>query len=460
MQSRILICLVSVAILSATMGAFPGAVAAADQNWKAGVAKVVITPETPMWMSGYSSRDHVAEGTLHDLWAKCLVLEDPTGRRVALISLDLVGVDRGLSLSIRDALEKKYGLGHAQVALCCSHTHTGPVVGHNLRTMYFLKPDQEQLVDAYTERLQEKVITVVGEAIAQLAPSKISWAQGQATFAVNRRTNPEPQVPELAAAGKLRGPVDHDLPLLVVRDLDGKLKVALFGYACHATCLSFYQWSGDWPGFAQIELEKLHPGAVAMFWAGCGADQNPLPRRSVELAEGYGRQMATAVEKTLHDNLAPINGKLSTSYAEIDLPLDRLPTRADLEAQTQSQDKYVAARAKMLLKKIDAGTPLSQTYPYPVEVWQLGDGPTWIALGGEVVVDFAVRLKSELGANRTWVAAYANDVMAYIPSRRVLTEGGYEGASAMTFYGLPTSWAPEVEEKIVAEVKRQVEAAR
>lgn len=460
MQSRHALCLATLAILLAALTVCPEMTAAADQHWQAGVAKAVITPEKPMWMSGYSSRDHAAEGTLHDLWAKCLVLQDPAGQRVTLVSLDLVGIDRGLSLAIRDALERKFGLGRAQVALCCSHTHTGPVVGHNLRTMYFLQPDQEKLVDAYTSQLQEKVIGVVGEALAQLAPATISWGQGQATFAVNRRNNPEPKVPELAAAGQLRGPVDHDAPVLAVSDLSGKLKAVLFGYACHATCLSFYQWSGDWPGFAQIELEKAHPGAVAMFWAGCGADQNPLPRRTVELAEGYGRQMAAALDKALEAGLAPLAGKLSTSYAEIDLPLDRLPTRADLETQAQSQDKYVAARAKMLLGKIAAGTPLAQTYPYPVEVWQLGNGPTWIALGGEVVVDFAVRLKAELGASRTWVAGYANDVMAYIPSRRVLTEGGYEGASAMTFYGLPTSWAPEVEEKIVAEVRRQVDKDR
>jgi hypothetical protein len=95
-----------------------------------------------------------------------------------------------------------------------------------------------------------------------------------------------------------------------------------------------------------------------------------------------------------------------------------------------------------------------------VQAWQLGDGPTLAALGGEVVVDYALRLKNELGPDRTWVMGYANDVMAYIPSLRVLKEGGYEGGGAMVYYGLPTVWHPRVEEMIVAAVHEQVKKVR
>jgi len=447
-----------VVLLAITVSA--RAAAAEPSTWRAGVAKICITPEKPMWMSGYSSRDHAAEGKLHDLWAKALVLEDPSGARAAMITLDLVGIDRTLSLSVRDELEKKYKLGRAQVAICCSHTHTGPVVGRNLRAMYFLDADQSKLVDQYTDTLERQMIQVVGEAIANLAPAALEWGNGRATFAVNRRANREPEVPALAAEGKLLGPVDHDVPVLAVRGADHQLRAIVCGYACHATALSFFQWSGDWPGFAQIDLEKAHPEAIALFWAGCGADQNPLPRRTVELAEKYGRLMAEAVEKVVADKMTPITGRLSTSYAEIDLPLATLPTRDELASQAASNDKYQAARAKLLLAQIDGGQPLSQTYPYPVQVWQLGNGPTWITLGGEVVVDYALRIKSELPADRTWVAGYTNDVMAYIPSRRVLTEGGYEGGGAMVYYGLPTAWAPEVEEIILREIHRQADARR
>jgi hypothetical protein len=434
--------------------------ACAAESWKAGAAKVVITPSRPMWMSGYSGRDHAAEGKLHDLWAKALVVEDPAGERLLLITLDLVGIDRPLSLAIRGALAKQHKLTERQIAICCSHTHTGPVVGHNLRAMYFLDDEQSKLVDAYTVELQAKILAVAGEAIGKLAPAELSWANSKATFAVNRRTNVEADVPRLIAEGKLKGPVDHDVPVLAVRDSKGQLTAIVCGYACHATVLSFFQWSGDWPGFAQIDLETSHPGAIALFWAGCGADQNPLPRRDVPLAERYGQQMATAVDQALSGKMTPIAGRLALSYAEIDLPLDKLPSQEELEKQAESKDKYQASRAKLLLAQIAAGKPLSQTYPYPVQCLRLGDGPLWITLGGEVVVDFSLRIKQELGADKTWVAGYTNDVMAYIPSRRVLTEGGYEGAGAMVYYGLPTAWAPEVEERIVKEVQRQAAAVK
>jgi hypothetical protein len=194
---------------------------------------------------------------------------------------------------------------------------------------------------------------------------------------------------------------------------------------------------------------------TALFWAGCGADQNPLPRRKVELAEQYGRQLADAVDRVLAGVTAPVDGDLEASYREIDLPFAPLPTREELLRQAESSNKYEAQRGRLLLARIHAGQPLSPTYPYPVQCWRLGRDVQWLALGGEVVVDYALRLKAELGRERTWVAGYTNDVMAYIPSRRVLAEGGYEGGGAMLYYGLPTVWAPEVEELIVREARDQ-----
>jgi hypothetical protein len=426
-----------------------------EPPWKAGAAKVVITPESPMWMSGYASRDRPAEGKLQDLWCKALVLEAPKGQRVALVTLDLVGISRDMSIAVRDRLEEQYGLTHKQVALCCSHTHSGPVVGRNLGAMYFLDSTQQKLVDDYTARLEKQVIDVVGQAIARLAPSNIAWANGRATFAVNRRNNTEADVPRLRARGELLGPVDYDVPVLAVRDGEGRLTAIAFGYACHATVLSSFQWCGDYPGYAQTALEELHPGAVALFWAGCGADQNPVPRREVGLAEQYGHELADAVDGALGGVMQPISGELTAEYAEIDLPFAELPTHDQLQQQATSSDRYEAARAQALLRLVDAGQPLSPTYPYPVQSWRLGKDLLWVLLGGEVVVDYALRLKWEMEYANTWVAGYTNDVMAYIPSRRVLAEGGYEGGGAMVYYGLPANWAPEVEETIVREVKRQ-----
>ena len=431
----------------------------ASAQWQAGSAEIKITPDKLIWMSGYGSRNHVAEGKLTDLWAKALVLEDAAGNRGVVITLDLVGIGRLTGQAICQQLEKQYSLSRSQVAICTSHTHTGPALQNNLRPLHYLQVDkeQQQAIDEYTDSMINKVVAVVGMAIKKMVPSELSWGSGYCTVAVNRRTNSEAMVPQLRTAGKLAGPFDHDVPVLAVRDMQGNLTTVLFGYACHSTVLSFYQWSGDYPGFAQIELEKRQPGAIAMFWAGCGADQNPLPRRTPELAQQYGARLAAAADEVLKGTMRPVTGALETRYQEVELPLAPLPTRDDLVAATSSKNRYEAARAKMLLKQVDAGQPLAKTYPYPIATWKFGDAASWVILGGEVVIDYAIRTKLELGGKKVWVAGYSNDVMAYIPSRRVLTEGGYEGGSSMVYYGLPAHWAPELEEIIMRTIHAQLD---
>ncbi|MEZ6129704.1 MAG: neutral/alkaline non-lysosomal ceramidase N-terminal domain-containing protein [Planctomycetaceae bacterium] len=425
---------------------------AAAASWQAGVARQVITPPAPMWMSGYASRTGPAEGTLHDLWAKALVIQDPAGEKLVLVTLDLVGIGRDVSIDACTRLQKKFGLKRSQIALCTSHTHTGPVVGSNLGSMYFLDEAGQKLVTEQTERIVVGIVTAVGNAMEDLQPAKLSYGMGTATFAVNRRNNREPDVPKLREAGELKGPIDHSAPVLAVHDADNSLKAVVFGYACHATVLSLNQWSGDWPGFAQIELEKRHPDAVALFMAGCGADQNPLPRRTVELAEAYGQQMADAVDKALDGEMHPVTGALKSTYQEIDLALGELPTRDQVTQDLESPNKYIASRAKSLLAELDSKGQLASTYPYPVQIWAIGDRARTVILGGEVVVDYSLRLRSEFPDHDLWVAGYSNDVMAYIPSLRVLKEGGYEGASSMIYYGLPTVWSENVEEHIVETV--------
>jgi hypothetical protein len=427
----------------------------ADSGWLAGAARVCITPDQSMWMSGYASRTKPAEGKLHDLWAKALVLQDPEGHRVVLITMDLVGVPRELSVSVCAELKQLHGLTREAILLNTSHTHSGPVVRSNLIVMYELDETQRRYVAEYGAQLHNKLVAVVGEALKDLKPVNVAWGSSVVTFAVNRRNNKEAAVPKLRELGQLKGPVDHDLPVLSIRNPEGKLHAVVFGYACHATVLSGQQWCGDYPGFAQLAVEQAHPDCLALFWAGCGADQNPLPRRSVALAEEYGRQLADGVESVLRAPMQPITGSLTPAYTEIDLPFADLPSRDKLLDDAMNRDRSIAARAKLLLAQLEKQGVLRGSYPYPVQTWRLGDGPLWFALGGEVVVDYALRLKKEAGPGPVWVAGYANDVMSYIPSLRVLKEGGYEGGGAMVYYGLPTVWSPRIEELIVEAAKSQ-----
>ncbi len=449
--------LMKVYLLAATLWVVGAAIGADGRSWMAGTASERITPAAPMWMAGYASRDRPAEETVSELWAKALVLQDPGGHRVLLVTMDLIGIDRELSSTVCQRLERELDLARDQIALCASHTHSGPVVARNLRPLhYFLLDDvQRNAIDDYAASLVGQISGMAARAIAGLQPVELTWGSGTATFAVNRRENREADVAALRREGRLRGPVDHDVPVLAVRQARGHLLAVVFGYACHATVLSGYGWSGDYPGFAQQALEERYPDATALFWAGCGGDQNPLPRRSVDLARDYGRRLADAVQAELDRPMHAIRGRLKSRYGEIDLPLGPLPSRADLVEQREDDNRYVASRAKMLLARIDSGTELATSYPYPVQTWSIGNDVLLVLLGGEVVVDYALRLKQELSGHATWVAGYSNDVMAYIPSRRVLGEGGYEGGGSMIYYGLPTVWSPRLELMIVNDVLAQ-----
>lgn len=433
--------------------------ASKETAWMVGVGREKITPAEPMWMAGYASRNEPFQDVLTDLWVKALLLEDATGRKALLVTLDLVGIERTLSQEICDKLQNRFGLERAQISIATSHTHSGPVVGKNLRPIHFYQLTQQHQTKVldYSDWLQDQILKAAQQAFDNRQPGRLSWGSGSASFATNRRNNPEPEVPARRASGSLVGPVDHSVPVLLFQDAADRPLAIVFGYACHATVLSGYRITGDYPGYAQMEIESRFPGCIALFWAGCGADQNPLPRRTEELAEHYGRSLGVAVEAVIKTHqLRPISGDLHCQYQEIPLKFAELPDRTEWQKRADSSDKYDAMRAQLLLQEMgDSGT-LSPTYPYPVQTWKLGEEVEWIHLGGEVVVDYAARLKSERRSERTWVAAYANDVMAYIPSRRVLREGGYEGATAMVYYGLPSPWAESVEEDIVAEVNRQI----
>ena len=425
-----------------------------EAAWKAGVSRAVITPETPVWLAGYGSR-RVPDGKLHDLWMKALALEAPDGERAVLITSDFQGVPRSMSDRVFAAVQKKCGLERRQIMFTFSHNHCGPRLGDDLIDYYPVDAEQERLVAEYTDAMVVRTVELVTAALADLSPAKLEQGEGKATFAVNRRNNREADVPDLIARGvPLAGPVDHSVPVLRVTAPDGRIRAILFGYACHPTTLSFMTWCGDYPGFAQELLEQRHPGATAMFVNTCGGDQNPLPRREVELCRKYGRMLADAVTEALTVPLQAVSGRLQTAFELIELPYLQVVSAADLRALLQDSNSLKARWAVRMLAKLEAGDKFETASPYPVHVWLLGNEMRWIGLGAETVVDYALRFKSEYG-NGTWVMGYADDMLAYIPSRRVWEEGGYEGGSSLYEYGRPAfRWQGDMEDRISAAVSR------
>jgi hypothetical protein len=228
----------------------------------------------------------------------------------------------------------------------------------------------------------------------------------------------------------------------------GQLRAILFGYACHNTTLSFYQFCGDYAGYAQEHLEAAHPETVALFITGCGADQNPYPRGQLEQCQQHGRALANAVESALLPKPRPVSGPLSLAIDTTVLQFAPPPDRAGLEEWTKSKNANEARHARRLLDQLDRDGKIPLEYPYLAQVIRFGDDITFIALSGEVVVDYALRLKREHADETLWMAGYSNDVFGYVPSRRVLKEGGYEGGGAMLFTALPGPFAADVEDRI------------
>ena len=447
------------AALIALAAAPPPPVAESDLGggWKAGVARVVVTPDQAVWLAGYGTK-RVPDGKLHDLWAKALSLEDRHGRRAVMITTDFQGVPKSMSDRVFDRLKSEHGLERRQVMLTFSHNHCGPRLGEDLVDYYPVDPEQAHLVEAYTTVMVERLVALVGESLSRLAPAALSHGKSTATFAVNRRNNREADVPDIIARGKsLAGPVDHDVPILAVTRPDGALAAILFGYACHPTTLNFMTWCGDYPGFAQIEIERSHPGAMAMFINTCGGDQNPLPRRRAELCEKYGHMLAVAVEGAMRVPLKRVDSSIETAFQYVDLPYLKVVTRDDLTPLLSDANAIRARWASRMLGKLDAGERFAPVYPYPVHAWRLGGRLLFIGLGAEAVVDYAIRFKREFGPD-TWVCGYTDDMISYIPSRRVWEEGGYEGGSNLFEYGRPAfRWAGDVEDRIASTVRLLVE---
>jgi neutral ceramidase len=424
-------------------------VTAAD--YKAGIGRIDITPKSPIWMSGYASRNHPSEGVVHPLWAKALAIEDAKGNRVVVVTSDLIGLPRAVSDVVSARVLKQYGLDRSRLVLNSSHTHTGPVVGQNLVTMWNLPDEAKTTLQQYAQTLTDDLVTVVGAALSDLAPAQISYGIGEAGFAMNRREF----TPKGVRIGvNPNGPTDHSVPILRIAKPDGTLRAVLFGYACHNTTLTgdYYKLTGDYAGYAQAHFEKAHPGSTALFMMVCGGDQNPEPRGTLEMAEQHGRELADEVSTVLETEMERVSGPIRAAFQTTELPLAP-HTRDTFEAM--KSDKVVAKQrlAEAMLKEYDQGHP-RRTVLYPAQAIRFGGTLTLLALGGEVTVPYDLRAKKEFPKSRLIVAGYSNDVMCYIPTAQMLKEGGYEAVDSMYLYGMPATFTDEVEDRVFELIHR------
>ena len=416
------------------------AVLVQESDWKAGLASSKITPEAPVHLAGYTTRDKPFERVAADIHAKALCLEDAKGRRAILLTADVIGWNANVAEPVVARIMEKTGLPREAILLNASHNHSGPRLSLATTPRDNL-PEGEILKSlAYTTSFQEKCVAVALEAAGRLEPARLSWGAGSVGFVRNRRRED--------------GPTDRTVPALRIDGRDGRLRGVLFGAACHNTVLpgKSYELCGDYAGFAQAWIEARQAGVQAMFLMGCGGDANPEPRGTMELAREHGESLGKEVWRILSEgDRAPVRGPLTTVFESVDLPFRKV-SKGDAEKLVF--DRHASAVAKQIVALHAAGDRVPTHYKAPAAVWQFGSDLTLVALPGETVADYVSSVRDALGPERLWVAGYCNDKFGYLPSKRVAEEGGYEAQGLIKGYGGPGFFAPEAEDVLVRAVKR------
>lgn len=414
--------------------------------WSAGTATRDVTPEESLWLAGFASRDEPADGVETPLSARALALDDGD-RTLVLVSVEVISIPPVLRENLERRCVDRYGLGPESVAFTATHTHSGPLLQEFRGRMYDVDEETIRASLAYRDRLEDHLVALVGDALAAREPAALEYTHARCGFATNRR---RPTPDGIAHDANPDGPVDHDVPVLAVAS-DGTYEAIVFGYACHATVLKTNRYDGDWPGYAMRYVEERYPDATALFLTGCAGDQNPWPRRR-ELAEEYGRRMATTVQGALDVPGRRLHGPLRLAHENVSLSFGGYDGRPALEEMTGSEDPYERRHAELLLERLDETGALPTEYPFGMRAIGFGSDLTLLALAGEVVVDYSRRLKAEL-PGPLWVAAYTSGSFTYVPTRRVLAEGGYEGGGVTRFRRYPGRLEPEVEERVLSTAK-------
>ncbi|MBO9619870.1 MAG: neutral/alkaline non-lysosomal ceramidase N-terminal domain-containing protein [Niabella sp.] len=450
------VALVWVALLLSGITAFAQQKPSSKATIAAGVASADITPQFPIRMAGYAARLSTdADSVLQPIAARALALGSDEQHPTLMITVDLVGIPWRITKNVTDFLAKEKGMDPAQIAIYASHTHGGPEPGNLINILQYRNGHfsdsllaLQQLIEItrYTEQLTQKLKDLAVTALNNRKPCLVSWGQGQAQFASNRRTKD--------------GPVDLALPMLKITGLNGALKAVFLSYACHGTTLGgdVHKIHGDWIGEARRVIEARHPGATALIALGCAGDANPAPRGSLEDVQQHGKEIADNIDKLLTAQLQPLNTPPSGLMKWIRLPFSKVPTAAELIEWTKDPS-VKGYYARLALERLERGDSIPSAVNYPIQVWNFDNKMAMVNLAGEVVVDYSLRLKNTYGAEQLWVNGYANDGPSYIASRRVIGEGGYEAESSMYWYNKPSPYVPEVEDRIVNAVDELMPAA-
>jgi dienelactone hydrolase len=442
-------------ILSASQAAAPlyaqSAPKASAGGWQAGYAEADITPAAGEAMLAGFGRPRQVQGTLAPLRAQALALQDQNGRRAILFTADVLGFSRVSVEVLRRKIEKTHGVDPSAVCFAASHTHWGPAI--NYRTNFTIGG----LNVWYLARLEETLLKLADSAIKDLSPAEVAYGACDVRIGMCRRLQSDRG--QFVWGANPEGSYDEHTPVLRITRGRSPKQLVLVGHACHPTSTGTVdKWSPDYPGAMRRKLELALDDCRALFVMGCGGDAKVVVRdektgkddfaASPEKSDAAGEKLAEQVLAYLEKSqLAPLDGKLETRLVSGALSLQLPRSREQIEALALDGNPRTGSTwwARQSLAYPDE----RRQQRYDVQAWTLGE-LTLVALEGEVCADWGPMTRALAPTKYAMTVAYANEVPGYIPTARIIREGGYEGDTSHMAYFLPAPFEPKMEVELQA----------
>lgn len=412
---------------------------------RVGTAVVDITPRVGGHLAGFAVRQAPSERVNDPLSARAVAVTDGDNISV-IVALDLIALTLDQHRAWRERAARSTGIAASNIVVTATHTHGGPTV-----TPGALGDEPD---DTYLQLLEQRIAEAVAEACSRLEPATISYGAGRCTDVASNRRQPG-------------GPIDPMIPVITVCDIWGATKAVIFSFACHPVVLGADNLAitADWPGAARRRIERVLPGATAVYLQGCCGQLNtghspdasmttaPQQRRTFAEAERIGERIAAEV---LSVGGEQSTGPLKVAVAERAVPIEFRDPGPELgrdvdawNAEIAAADPSRAAILAMWLQWAAARPGLVRNFPEAtVAAHRWGDAFLSF-LPGEPFVEMALDIRHATRLDRLLTAGYAGGVPGYVPyPPEAYLAGGYEVEAAHRFYGQPGVVVPAVGSRI------------
>jgi len=428
-----------------------------------GFHQIIITPPIGFPTDGTGFAEMPGEEVADDLRVRVMSLEDAHGQRCVFVTADLLYIPRAMTWRIKRWAFDHLGLRPGAVILNASHTHSGP----------FLHPLNDPASVHYVEGIEKAIRVGIERSFADARPSDLSFGLLHSDWGISRRRLKEDGSCELALLPNPDNYFDPDLPVLMVKDAtSGALRGVWWSYACHPTSRRGNYFSADYPGAVERHLKRTLGDDVAVHFAqGAGGDIKPrffsadgknFRQPDWNELDEAGAKLAQFIAESLTGSaFSPVDLDLAT--AELDFPvpynLSGVPTEDELFAMLDSEEAAGAVKplvrrgwARLMLEGMRQGT-LPQHHQMTAAAIKLGSALTLVALSDEVVAGLGRAVKEAWGPGRCIFLGYTHFTEVYVPTAKMLIEGGYEPIRSLYYtlqHGVqPAPFAGSVEEVVV-----------